>query len=167
MVFVTPVFDIVFPHVVHGADQFHPGPVGAFHLGHHGAYLAAVDHAHETCFDDIVEVMAQRNFIAAHLLGVPVQKATAHFGTQIARVLFHVRNRIKYFCIKKKDRNVKQRGIKFDLLPVSFCIARIHAKELHFKGNFVSPLQFLEQLCHEHGIFAAGNADGDFIIGAH
>ena len=111
--------------------------------------------------------MAQRDFIAARFLCVPVQETPAHFGAQIAGILFHVKHGIEHFGVKKRDGYVQQRGVMFDLLPVSFRIARIHAEELHFKGDFVPSFQFLEQFCHEHGVFAAGNADGDFVIGTH
>ena len=52
-----------------------PGKLVLWSMGGHGLQLGTVEHAHDGRLDHIVEVVAQRDFIAAQLLGLAVQVA--------------------------------------------------------------------------------------------
>ena len=90
IIVALPGQDIFFPDAVHGADQGHAGEAGAVELGGHGLELGIVEYVYYGGFDDIVEVVAQRDFIAAQLLGLAVQVAAAHPGAEVAGVLLAV-----------------------------------------------------------------------------
>ena len=62
-------------------------------LRRHGLHLRAVEHAHDCRFNDIVEVVPQRDFIAAQFLRLFVQGTAAHPGAEVAgRLVAVVRN---------------------------------------------------------------------------
>lgn len=50
---------------------------------------------------------------------------------------------------------------------VFLAISRIHDQKYQIKVYLVMALQFLKQLCHEHGILTAGNTDSDLIALLH
>ena len=52
-------------------------------FGRHGLQLRTVEHAHDGGLDHIVEVMPQRDLVAAQLLGLAVQVAAAHPGAEV------------------------------------------------------------------------------------
>ena len=64
-VVVFPVDDVLLVDAIHGADEFHAAEIQAVELGHHALQLRAVEHRHDGGLDDVGEVVAQRNFIAA------------------------------------------------------------------------------------------------------
>ena len=84
VVVALPRQNILLADAVHRADEGHAGEAGAVELGGHGLELGTVEHAHHGRLDDIVEVVAQRDFIAAQLLGLAVQVAAAHPGAEVA-----------------------------------------------------------------------------------
>ena len=67
IVVISPLFYVIFADEIHRADKFHTLKVGAVQFRHHRLNLCAVKHAHKDCFDDIVVVVSQRDFIAAEL----------------------------------------------------------------------------------------------------
>ena len=107
--------------------------------------------------------MAQRNFVAAQLLRFLVQVAAAHAGAEITGRLLAVVGNIKNVGFKHGDGQVQQRGVALDLLTVDLVVAGIHHQIDQLKGHLAVALQFLQQLCHQHGILAAGDADGDLV----
>ena len=46
-------------------------------------------------------------------------------------------------------------------MTVCLVVAGVHAKKNKLKGELTVALEFLKKLCHQHGILAAGDADGD------
>ena len=132
-------------------------------LGRHRLQLRAVEHTHNRGFDHIVEVMPQCNFVAAQLLCLFVQMSPAHTGAEVAGVLFGLVCHIKDVGFKHRDGDVHQGGVALDLLAVDLVIAGVHHKKLQLIGYLAVALQFLHQLCHQHGILAARNADGNFV----
>ena len=64
-VVIFPVDDVLLVDAIHGADEFHAAEIQAVELGHHALQLRAVEHRHDGGLDDVGEVVAQRNFIAA------------------------------------------------------------------------------------------------------
>ena len=58
-------------------------------------------------------------------------------------------------------------GIILDNSTVFLAISRIHDQKYQIKVYLVMALQFLKQLCHEHGILTAGNTDSDLIALLH
>ena len=163
IIVALPAQDIFFPDAVHGADQGHAGKAGAVELGRHGLHLGAVEHAHHGRLNNIVEVVAQRDLIASQLLGLAVQVAAPHPGTEVAGVLFGVVGNGKDVALEDGHWDVQQLGIGLDLLAVDLVVAGVHHQKDQFKGNIAVLLQLLHQLCHQHGVFAARDADGDLV----
>lgn len=97
---ISPRLDIVLTHQIQRADQLHALKVDAVKLWHHRLYLRTVEHSHQDRLDDIVIVMAERNFVAAKLLCKMVQMAAAHSRTEIARRIFHMVNGVKNIGLK-------------------------------------------------------------------
>ena len=165
IIVALPGQDIFFPDAVHGADQGHAGKAGAVELGRHGLHLGAVEHAHHGRLNNIVEVVAQRDLIASQLLGLAVQVAAPHPGTEVAGVLFGVVGNGKDVALEDGHRDVQQLGIGLDLLAVDLVVAGVHHQKDQFKGNIAVLLQLLHQLGHQHGVLAARDADGDLVPG--
>ena len=167
VVIISPAFDVILPDQIEGADQLHSLKVGAVELGHHGLELAGIQHAHQDCFNDIVIMMAQGDLIAAQLFGLAVKVAPAHPGAQVAGRFFDVIDSVKDLRIKKGDRDIQELRVILDDPAILLVVAGIHAQEDQLKGEFVMPFEFLEQLGHQHGVLAAGNADRDLIAFLH
>ena len=72
LIVALPGQNVLLADAVQRADEGHAGETGAVELGRHGLQLGAVEHAHHGGLDHIIEVMAQRNFIAAQLPGLAV-----------------------------------------------------------------------------------------------
>ena len=87
---VAPALDIRLVDIVERADELHAGAARALDLRHHRADGARVEHAHEIRLNHIVEMMAERDLIAAELAGLAVEVAAAHLGTEVARRLLHM-----------------------------------------------------------------------------
>ncbi len=164
---VTPGFDVIFPDEVHGANQLHPGEVGAVKLGHHGLHLSTVKHAHQDGFNHIVIVMPQGDLVASQLLGLAVQMPPTHPGTQVAGILFFPVHNIENIRFKDGDGDAKNLGVMLNHLTIGSVIPGIHHQKDQLKGKLPMTLQFLKQLGHEHGILAAGNAYGNAITFLH
>ena len=60
---------------------------------------------------------------------------------------------------------MQQLGVGLDDLPVFGAVARVHYQKDQFKRKLSVALEFLEQFRHQHRILAAGNADGNAIVG--
>ena len=155
--------NILLPDAVHGPDQRHAGEAGAVELGGHGLHLGAIEHAHHGSLDHIVEVVAQGDFVAAQFLGLAVQMAAAHPCAEVAGVLVGVVGNGKNVALENRYRDVQQFGVGLDLLAVDLVVAGVHHQKDQFKGHVAVSLQFLHQLCHQHGVFAARDADGDLV----
>ena len=61
---------VLLVHTVHRADKLHSRKVRAVQLWHHCLNLSAVKHTHKRCFNNVAEVMSERNFVAAKLLSL-------------------------------------------------------------------------------------------------
>ena len=72
-------------------------------------------------------------------------------------------NGIENFGFKDADGDAEGFGIVLDFPAVNGVIAGIHDEELDIERDFAVPLEPLHTLCHEHGILAAGDADGDAV----
>ena len=164
IVVISPVLDVVLADQIHGTDQLHALEIRAVQLGQHGLHLRAVEHAHDRCLDDVVEVVAECDLVAAERLRLAVKIAAAHAGAQVARVLFAVVGDLEYVSLENGDRDVQQRGVAFDLVAVDLIIAGVHDEENDLERDLAVPLEQLHQLGHQHGVLAARDADGDLII---
>ena len=81
LVVSLPCQNILFPDAIHWADEGHAGKTGAVEHGGHGLQLRAVEHTHDGGLDDIVEVVAQCDLVAAQLLGLAVEAVSyTHLG---------------------------------------------------------------------------------------
>ena len=166
-VVALPGQNVLFVDAVHRADEGHAGKAGAVQFGRHGLQLGTVEHTHNGGLDHVVEVMSQRNFVAAQLLGLAVQVSPAHPGAEVTGVLVGVVGDRKNIALKNGHRDVQQLRVGFDLLAVDLVVAGIHDQKHQFKRNIAVALQFLQELGHQHGVFAAGDAHGDAVAGLH
>ena len=107
--------------------------------------------------------MTQRDFIAAQLLRFFVQMAAAHAGAEVAGRFFTVIGNIKNVGFKYCDGDMQQGGVALDLLAVDLVVAGVHHQIDQLERHFAVALQLLQQLGHQHGILAAGNADGNLV----
>ena len=167
LVVALPGQNVLFTDAVHRADEGHAGETGAVELGRHGLQLGTVEHAHHGGLDHIIEVMAQRDFIAAQLLGLAVQVAAAHPGAEVAGVFVGVVGYGKDVALENGHRDVQQLGVGLDLLAIDLVVAGVHDQKYQFKGHIAVALQLLHELGHQHGVLAAGNAHGNAVTGLH
>ena len=107
--------------------------------------------------------MTQRDFIAAQLLRFFVQMAAAHAGAEVAGRFFAVIGNIKNVGFKYRDGDMQQGGVALDFLAVDLVVAGVHHQIDQLERHFAVALQLLQQLGHQHGILAAGNADGNLV----
>ena len=56
-------------------------------------------------------------------------------------------------------------GVFLDDLAVGRAVAGVHHEKAQLKRKFVVELQLLKELCRQHGVLAAGNADRDAVAG--
>ena len=104
-------------------------------------------------------MMSKRDFVASQLPCKRIKISAAHSRAQIAGGLLHGIYRIKNVTFKNRNRDLKRSGIVLNYLTVFLIIARIHHQILDFKIHLAVFLQFLKQLCHQHGILATGHTD--------
>ena len=90
--------------------------------------------------------------------------STSHARAKVAGRLFNVVDGVENIAFEYRYRHVEQLGVAFDLCSVFAVVARIHHHKDELEREFVVAFQLLKQLCHEHGILAARNADGNFVI---
>ena len=164
IIVIPPVDDVGLADQVHRADDLHSIKMDAVQLWHHRLDLCAVEHAHEVCLDHIVVVMAECDLIAAQIHCPAVQVAAAHAGAEIARGFVDVVDGIEDLCLENGGRDAEHAGVFLDDLPVGCIIARIHDEIDDLEREFIVALQLLKQLCHEHGVLAAGDTDCDLIV---
>lgn len=60
---------------------------------------------------------------------------------------------------------MQQRCVALDLLPVDGVVAWVHDEVDDLERHVAVPLQQLQELGHEHGVLAAGDARGDPVAG--
>ena len=108
-------------------------------------------------------MVAECDFVAAEVFGLAVEVAAAHARTEIAGVFVGIVRDIKDVGLENSNRDVEQFCVALDFCAVNFVVARIHDEVDDLKGNVAVAVQFLEKLGKQHGVFAAGNTDRDFI----
>ena len=162
-VVVAPVLDFRLADEIERADQLHAREVRGVELRHHRLVLAGVEHAHEDGLDDVVEVVAECDLVAAEALGFLIEVATAHAGADIARGLRDVVDGVEDVRFEDRERDAEEIRVSLDDLAVCLIVARVHAQEHELERDLVMALQFLEELRHEHRVLAAGDADRDAI----
>ena len=150
-------------NAVQRTNQLHACKVGAVQLGQHGLHLRAIKHTHDGGFDDIVEVVAERDLVAAKLLRLAVQIAAAHARTQVARVFLAVVGNRENIGLEHGDRDMQQCGVALNFIAVDLVVAGVHDEENHLERHLAVPLEQLHQLGHQHGILAAGDAHGNLV----
>ena len=163
VVIIPPAEDVLLPDEVQGANQLHAGEIRAVEFGHHGLNLAAIKHSHENGFNHIVIVVSQCNFVTAQLPGFAIEIPPAHSGAQIAGGAALIGHDVKNLRVEHFDGDTQKPCIVQHRLGIQLVIARIHHQVNHLKILPAMGLQLLKELCHEHGILAAGNADRNFI----
>ena len=162
-VVVAPADDLLLVHLVQRADQLHPRHVVAVQLGHHALNLGAVEHAHQDRLDHVVEVVPQRDLVAAAAAGFAVEVPAAHLCAHVARRAAHGRDGIEDVRLEDLDGDVQPPGVFDDAPPVFRRVAGIHHEEGQREVGRAVALQFLHTLGQQHGILPAGDAHGDSV----
>ncbi len=158
LIVVPPSADGLFPDKIEGSYQFHAFIVPAPELRHHGLYLPAVEHAHESRLNDIIVVMSQGNLIASQFLGLAVEITPPHSGTEVAWIFFHLIHCIEDSGFKNGYGNPQDPGIVFDKGPVLPVVAGIHDQKGQPELHQPVPLNLLKKLGHHHRVLATGDA---------
>ena len=162
-VVIFPVDNVLLVDAIHGADEFHAAEIQAVELGHHALQLRAVEHRHDGGLDDVGEVVAQRNLVAAQVLCLVVEVAAAHLGANVAGGTFGVVCHVENVRLENGDGNFQELRVAFDFLAVDFVVTGVHHQVFHVEFHVAVAVKHLDELRHEHGILAARDADGDFV----
>ncbi|MPN63919.1 hypothetical protein SDC9_211686 [bioreactor metagenome] len=103
-------------------------------------------------------MVPQGQLVAAQLPGLGIEVAPAHPGAHVAGVVpGNVINDLKDVRFEYFQRNLKVFHIIQQQFPDLGMVSRIHADKLHLELKLAVPLQFLKQLCHQHGVLAPGD----------
>ena len=132
-------------------------------FGHHALQLRTVEHRHDGGLDDIGEVVAQRNLVAAQVLCLVVEVAATHLGANVAGGTFGVVCHVENVRLENSDGDFQEFCVAFDFLSVDFVVAGVHHQVFHVEFHVAVAVKHLDELRHEHGILAARDADGDFV----
>ena len=165
LIVAFPRQNVVLMDAVQRPDQLHALKIRAVQLGQHGLDLGAVEHPHDRRLNDVAEVVAQGDLVAAQALSLAVQVAPAHPGAEVAGGLLAGVGDLKNVRLKHCDRDLQQPGVGLDLVAVQLIVARVHHQEHQLKGVGTVALEHLHQLGHQHGVLAAGDAHGDLVPG--
>ena len=157
-VVVAPVLDFRLADEVERADELHAREVRGVELRHHRLVLTGVEHAHEDGLDDVVEVVTERDFVAAEALGFLIEVAAAHAGADVARGLRDVVDGVEDIRFEDRERDAEKIRVPLDDLAVRLVVARVHAEEHELERDLIMALQLLEELRHEHRVLTAGDA---------
>ena len=163
LMIVSPCLDICFFYHIKRTDQFHPFKILAVKLRHHGLYFSAIEHPHEDRLDHIIKMMSQRDLVASQLLGMGIEIASSHAGTQITGIAVNFCHNIENIALEDGQRNIQKLCIILDNLPIVLIVTWIHHQKYKLKREFSMSLQLLHELRHEHGILSAGDADCDLV----
>ena len=166
-VVVAPALDVCLMDVVERPDELHAWAARALDLRHHRTDGAGVEHAHEVRLDYIVEVMAERDLVAAERTRLAVEVAAAHLGAKVARRLLHMEDRLENVRREEGQRHMEELRVLLDDAAVHLVVAGVHAEEDELKRELVVALEVLEELRHEHRVLAARDADGNLVAGLH
>ena len=110
-------------------------------------------------------MVAEGDLVAAELARLAVEIAAAHARAEIAWRLLDAARDIENVRLEDRDRDMQQRCVALDLLPVDGVVARIHDEVDDLERHVAVPPQQLQELGHEHGVLAAGDARGDPVAG--
>ena len=82
---IRPGKNIFLMHAVQRPYEFHAFKVLTAELWHHRLQLGTVEHPHERRFDNVVEMMSQRDLVAAQFLRLFIKRTAPHAGAQVTR----------------------------------------------------------------------------------
>ena len=136
-------------------DQLHTGEIFAAQFGRHTLQLRAVEHTHYRCLNHIVEMMTQRNLVAAKALRLLVKVTAPHSGTQITGIAIGVVGGGEDIRLKHRDRDRKPGRVFLYLMAVGRGVTGVHDKKRQIKRHFAVAVQFLHQLGKQHGVLPA------------
>lgn len=153
-------------HAVQRPYEFHAFKVLTAELWHHRLQLGTVEHPHERRFDDIIEMVTQRDLIATQFPCLLIECAAPHACAKVTRgtltALFF--DHLEDLLFKELHRQSEQSCIFLNSVAVLRPVSRIHHKVLEGKRNVTVSLQHLQQFGHQHGILPAGNARADPVV---
>ena len=167
VVFVAPGDDVCLMHQVEGADELHALEVRAVKLGHHGLHLPAVKHAHEDGLNHVVEVMAQRDFVAAQLAGGVVERAAAHACAGVAGLAVQAPHNLKDVGGHDLERHAEKLDVVGDGLAGVVGVAGVHGEERDLEVATAVAVELLEELGEQKRVLAARDAYGDMVAVAN
>ena len=164
---IAPSADVFLVDAVHWANQLHAGKIAAVQLRQHGLQLGTVEHTHDGRLHNIVEVMTECDFVAAHFLRTVVKETAAHPGAEVAGISLGDFRCLENAAVKNADGDFHQGGIVDDTLAVFGIVAGIHDEKLRLEGNVGVALQQLHHFRQQHGVLAAGNAHRNVVAGSN
>lgn len=125
-VILRPAYNIAFTHKIKGADKLNSLVILAFQPRKHRLHLRTVKHTHKRSLDNVVEMMSQRDLIAAEFLRSFIKPSATKPRTQKAGVLFFILDGFEYTCREIFYRQIKLAGIFAYLIHSFRIIAWIH-----------------------------------------
>ena len=152
-------------HAVERADQLHACKIRAVQLRRHGLQLRAVEHAHHRGLHHVAEMVTERDLVAAEFLCLGVEMPAAHARAEVAGRFVGAVRHGEDVGLEDRDRDVQQRRIGFDLAAVDLVVAGIHHEKHRLKRHVAVAGEHLHQLCHQHRVLAARDADRDPVPG--
>ena len=108
-------------------------------------------------------MVPQCYFVAPKISGSAVQISPSHSRAEIAGGFFYMKDRVKDRRVKDRDRNSKEPAVFLDQGAVLRKVSGIHTEEGQLERKLVVPLDLLKEFGHQHGVFAAGDADSNVI----
>ena len=160
---VPPALDVALVHVIQRTDELHARVARAVQFGRHALHLPAVQYAHQDGLDRVVEVVPERDFIAAELFRLLVQVPAPHARAEVARVLFHPFDGGEDVRFKDVQRHAEFFRVLFQKPPVFGRVAGIHGQKVQPETEFSVLFQLLHALGKQHRILPARQADGDAV----
>ena len=134
-------------------------------LWHHGSVLGAIQGAHQDGFHHIIKMVAQGDFVTAQGLGPAIEVSAAHSGAEVAGGFGDIGYHVKDLGIEDVEGQVHLLGVMEDQLAVGGAVAGIHDQKLQGEGEVTVLLEVAHTAGQQHGVLAAGDADGDMVAG--
>ena len=125
--------------------------------------MRAVEHADERRFDDVVEVMPERDFIAAELSCLGVEVPPPHARAEITGRFFHAVGGGENFRREHREGELQRLRVFEDARAVLFVVAGVHRKEDELEVLLAVSFEQFHELGEQHAVLPARDAHGDLI----
>ena len=157
--------DLEFAEIDHGADQPHLGAVVP-EFGLEAAEASVAQQIHQAGFDDVVEIVPERQLVAAGLLGGGVEDAAAQVGAEAAGRFFPLDVEDVFDRVGDHVQRHFQRVAEIlQRRGVPCAVGHVDAESLQVVFDRAVGLDEFEDVEQQQAVLAAGNADGDAVAG--